>query len=90
LKSADDKDAGYAFGSNPSYELPDHRRFRARQALARQPELGRHQQHVLLDRSLPRHGRRDHDAVLPFADAKALAVYDTFERGAYQLVNAER
>ena len=25
---------------------------------------------------------------LPFADAKALAVYDTFERGAYQLVNA--
>jgi methyl acetate hydrolase len=27
---------------------------------------------------------------LPFADAKALAVYDTFERGAYQIVNAER
>ena len=27
---------------------------------------------------------------LPFADAKALAIYDTFERGAYQLVNAER
>ncbi len=27
---------------------------------------------------------------LPFADAKALAVLDTFERGAYQLVNAER
>ena len=27
---------------------------------------------------------------LPFADAKALAVYDAFERGAYQLVNAER
>ena len=27
---------------------------------------------------------------LPFADAKALSVYDTFERGAYQLVNAER
>jgi methyl acetate hydrolase len=27
---------------------------------------------------------------LPFADPKALAVYDTFERGAYQLVNAER
>jgi CubicO group peptidase (beta-lactamase class C family) len=27
---------------------------------------------------------------LPFADSKALAVYDTFERGAYQLVNAER
>src|SRR3954469_8754117 len=27
---------------------------------------------------------------LPFADAKALAVYDTFERGAYQLVNAVR
>jgi len=26
---------------------------------------------------------------LPFADAKALAVYDTFERGAYQLVKAE-
>jgi methyl acetate hydrolase len=25
---------------------------------------------------------------LPFADAKALAVYDTFERGAYQVVNA--
>jgi CubicO group peptidase (beta-lactamase class C family) len=25
---------------------------------------------------------------LPFADAKALAVYDTFERGAYQLVSA--
>jgi len=27
---------------------------------------------------------------LPFADAKALAVYDVFERGAYQLVNAAR
>jgi len=27
---------------------------------------------------------------LPFADAKALSVYDAFERGAYQLVNAER
>ncbi len=27
---------------------------------------------------------------LPFADAKALAVYDAFERGAYQLVDAER
>ncbi|HWZ07364.1 MAG TPA: serine hydrolase domain-containing protein [Bradyrhizobium sp.] len=27
---------------------------------------------------------------LPFADAKALAVYDAFERGAYQLVTAER
>ena len=27
---------------------------------------------------------------LPFADAKALAVYDTFERGAYQLADAER
>jgi len=27
---------------------------------------------------------------LPFADAKALATYDTFERGAYQLANAER
>ncbi|MFO1087063.1 MAG: serine hydrolase domain-containing protein [Reyranellaceae bacterium] len=27
---------------------------------------------------------------LPFADAKALAVYDTFERGTYQLVNAKR
>jgi len=27
---------------------------------------------------------------LPFADAKALAVYDTFERGTYKLVNAER
>ena len=27
---------------------------------------------------------------LPFADAKALATYDVFERGAYQLVNAER
>jgi CubicO group peptidase (beta-lactamase class C family) len=27
---------------------------------------------------------------LPFADARALAVYDIFERGAYQLVNAER
>ena len=27
---------------------------------------------------------------LPFADAKALGVYDTFERGAYQLVNAEK
>ena len=28
--------------------------------------------------------------VAPFADAKALAVHDIFERGAYQLVNAER
>jgi CubicO group peptidase (beta-lactamase class C family) len=27
---------------------------------------------------------------LPFADAKALAVYDAFERGAYQLLSAER
>jgi CubicO group peptidase (beta-lactamase class C family) len=27
---------------------------------------------------------------LPFADAKALAVYDAFERGTYQLVGAER
>jgi methyl acetate hydrolase len=27
---------------------------------------------------------------LPFADAKALAVYDAFERGAYQLVNAQQ
>jgi methyl acetate hydrolase len=27
---------------------------------------------------------------LPFADAKALAVHDTFERGAYQLVSVER
>jgi hypothetical protein len=27
---------------------------------------------------------------LPFADAKALAVYDTFEGGTYKLVNAER
>ena len=27
---------------------------------------------------------------LPFADAKALATYDAFERGAYQLANAER
>ena len=27
---------------------------------------------------------------LPFADAKALAVYDAFERGAYQLISAER
>ncbi len=27
---------------------------------------------------------------LPFADAKALAVYDTFERGAYQFVDAAR
>jgi methyl acetate hydrolase len=27
---------------------------------------------------------------LPFADAKALDVYDAFERSAYQLVAAER
>jgi len=27
---------------------------------------------------------------LPFADAKALATYDAFERGTYQLVKAER
>ncbi len=27
---------------------------------------------------------------LPFADARALAVYDAFERGTYQLLNAER
>jgi methyl acetate hydrolase len=27
---------------------------------------------------------------LPFAEAKALVVYDAFELGAYQLVNAER
>ncbi len=35
----------------------------ARQALAGKPELGRHQQHLLLDRSRARHRRRDHDAV---------------------------
>jgi hypothetical protein len=27
---------------------------------------------------------------LPFADAKALAVYDAYERGAYQLVSVTR
>jgi hypothetical protein len=27
---------------------------------------------------------------LPFADAKALATYDAFERGTYQLVSADR
>ncbi|MDP1582322.1 MAG: hypothetical protein Q8M18_02725 [Bradyrhizobium sp.] len=27
---------------------------------------------------------------LPFADARALAVYDAFERGAYRLVSAGR
>ncbi|TKW77553.1 MAG: beta-lactamase family protein, partial [Bradyrhizobium icense] len=27
---------------------------------------------------------------LPFADAKALATYDIFERGAYQIVSAGR
>ena len=27
---------------------------------------------------------------LPFADAKALVVYDAFERGAYQLASADR
>ena len=27
---------------------------------------------------------------LPFADHRALAVYDTFERGVYQLVDASR
>jgi CubicO group peptidase (beta-lactamase class C family) len=27
---------------------------------------------------------------LPFADARALATYDTFERGAYRLVTGER
>ena len=43
--------------------LPHHGRSGARQALPRQPELGRHQQHVLLDRSHSRHRRRDHDAV---------------------------
>ena len=30
---------------------------------ARQPELGRHQQHLFLDRLRPRHRRRDHDAI---------------------------
>ena len=35
----------------------------ARQTLARQPELGRHQQHLFLDRSEPRHRGRDPDAV---------------------------
>jgi len=33
----------------------------------------------------PGHHRHDHDAVLPFADRKALALYDSFERGVYQL-----
>ena len=70
--------------------LPDHGRSGARQALPRQPELGRHQQYLLLDRS----GRGIAGVImmqyLPFADAKALAVYDAFERGAYQLVNATR
>src|SRR5439155_17933529 len=43
--------------------LPDHDGPSPRQALGRQPELGRHQQHVLLGRSEPRHRRRDPDAV---------------------------
>jgi methyl acetate hydrolase len=30
------------------------------------------------------------DSYLPFADVKALATYDAFERSAYQLVSAER
>jgi hypothetical protein len=38
----------------------------------------------------PRHCGRDIDAILPFADGKALAVYDAFERGAHQLVSATR
>jgi methyl acetate hydrolase len=70
--------------------LPDHGRSGARQALARQPELGRHQQHVLLDRSARGIAGVIMMQYLPFADAKALAVYDAFERGAYQLVSAER
>jgi methyl acetate hydrolase len=28
--------------------------------------------------------------VLPFADTKALAIYDTFERGVYELAEASR
>jgi methyl acetate hydrolase len=35
-------------------------------------------------------GARAEMQYLPFADVKALAVYDTFERGAYQLVSVER
>jgi len=43
--------------------FPDHDRPRTRQALGREPELGRHQQHLFLGRSEPRHRRRDPDAV---------------------------
>ena len=43
--------------------IPDHGRCGARQTLRRQPELGRHQQHLLLARSGARHHRRDPDAV---------------------------
>src|SRR5262249_34082553 len=43
--------------------LPHHRRPGGGQALARQPELGWHQQYLLLDRSHARHRRHDHDAV---------------------------
>ncbi len=55
------------------------------------------QRRFQLHRGRPRQmgsGLFDHDRssvqYLPFADAKALAAYDAFERGAYQLVGAER
>jgi hypothetical protein len=39
-------------------------------------------------RLIKRDVSRDTDAISALADAEALAVYDTFERGAYRLLNA--
>ena len=70
--------------------VPDHERRRARQAVRRQPELGRGQQHLFLGRP----GRGIAGVILmqflPFADRKALALYDAFERGVYRLADAAR
>ncbi len=43
--------------------LPDHGRSASGHALAGLVELGRHQQHLLLDRPGARHRRHDHDAI---------------------------
>ena len=128
VESADDKEAGYAFGSNPPYELMGQNRIGAVSVPALKAALPRSADFTFIDNGPDKWGlgflittdqvpgKRSPGSLswgginntffwidpirgiggvimmqyLPFADAKALAVYDTFERGAYQLVNAER
>ena len=65
--------------------LPDYGRPGARQALARLSWGGINNTYFWID---PARGVAGTIMMqyLPFADAKALAAYDAFERGAYQLV----